>query len=97
MARSFGARERTALFKVRVPAGAPLILEGLRLGLGHAVKGMINGELFIALSGLGGLAAFYGHRLDMASLLAITLIVLIAAIVLDLCFGVIERRLTAWL
>src|SRR5574341_1412254 len=62
MARSFGARERQLFWKILIPGGMPLMMAGLRLGMGRAIKGMITGEMFIALFGLGGLLRFYGNR-----------------------------------
>ena len=39
--------------QVMLPAAAPMIMAGVRLGVGRAVTGMINGEMFIAVVGLG--------------------------------------------
>ena len=83
--------------RVLLPASAPLTLEGMRLGLGRAIKGMINGEVFIALTGLGGLASTYGSQLDSAKVLAVSLVVLIIAVVTNWVFSKFERRATRWL
>ena len=42
MARSFGANERQLFRKVILPGALPLIMAGLRIGMGRAVKGMIR-------------------------------------------------------
>ena len=97
MARSFGCSEVTLARRVLLPASAPLTLEGMRLGLGRAIKGMINGEVFIALTGLGGLASTYGSQLDSAKVLAVSLVVLIIAVVSNWVFSKFERRATRWL
>ena len=97
MARSFGSSELTLARRVLLPASSPLTLEGLRLGLGRSIKGMINGEVFIALTGLGGLASTYGSQLDSAKVLAISLVVLIIAVITNWVFTRFERRATRWL
>lgn len=85
MAYSFGAG-RWAIFRdVRLPAGAPYFLAGLRLGVARGVKGLINGEVLIAIIGLGGLVKKYGTVFSMDQLYAvILLIVLYAAIAVGL-------------
>src|ERR1043165_361158 len=44
MARSFGARESELFLKVILPAAMPMILAGIRLGMGRAVLGMRSEE-----------------------------------------------------
>jgi NitT/TauT family transport system permease protein len=95
MARSFGA-SRWAIFRdVRLPAGAPYFLAGLRLGVARGVKGLINGEVLIAIIGLGGLVKKYGTVFSMDQLYAvILLIVLYAAIAVGLV-SVLSKLLVA--
>jgi hypothetical protein len=47
----------------------PLVFAGIRLGMGRAIKGMINGEMLIAFVGLGALAQRYGAQFDAAKVL----------------------------
>lgn len=96
MARSYGARERQIFFRILVPASLPLIFAGIQLGMGRSVKGMINGEMFIALVGLGALAQRFGGRFDAASSLAIALVILIVALVLNRLVRLLDNRLTFW-
>src|SRR5512135_808695 len=42
MARSFGARESELFLKVILPAAMPMIMAGIRLGMGRAVLGMVT-------------------------------------------------------
>jgi NitT/TauT family transport system permease protein len=97
MARSFGARDRQLFWKVLLPAAFPMTVAGLRVGMGRAVKGMINGEMFIALFGLGGLLRLYGSRFDSERVLAILLVVIGVALVCSSVVQTVERRLTRWL
>jgi NitT/TauT family transport system permease protein len=97
MARSFGARERQLFLKVLLPGALPLTMAGVRVGMGRAVKGMINGEMFIALFGLGGLLRMYGSRFDSANVYAILLVVISVALCCSALVQAVERRLTSWM
>jgi ABC-type nitrate/sulfonate/bicarbonate transport system permease component len=96
MARSFGASERQLFWKVLLPAALPVTMAGLRLGVGRAVKGMINGEMFIAVFGLGALLRQYGGRFDSERVFAILLVVVGVALIASYAVGMLERRIVAW-
>src|SRR5256886_11232119 len=59
-AKSFGATERDLLWKVVLPASIPMIIAGLRLGIGRALMGVVVGVLFGATAGLGYSISYYG-------------------------------------
>jgi NitT/TauT family transport system permease protein len=96
MARSFGANRRQILWKVMLPNALPLIMAGFRLGVGRAVKGMINGEMFIALVGLGAMVRYYGGAFDVEHLLAVLLNILVVALIAAGIVQAIDNRLTRW-
>ena len=96
MAYSFGCRERQIFTRILLPASLPLVFAGIRLGMGRAVKGMINGEMLIAFVGLGALAEKYGAQFDAAKVFAIAMIVLIIGLVSDAIVQTLENRLTRW-
>ncbi len=96
MAASFGAGRFTALRRIVLPAAFPLIIAGIRMGVGRGVKGMINGEMFIALVGIGGQAARYGNQFDFTSVWAISLFIMALAVTINQSVSHTERRLTAW-
>src|SRR5947208_1809500 len=62
VARSFGASDRQIFLTVALPSSVPLLLTGLRLGLGHALVGIVVGEMYGATHGLGFLIATSGAR-----------------------------------
>jgi ABC-type nitrate/sulfonate/bicarbonate transport system permease component len=97
MARSFGASERQLFAKVLLPGSMPLTMAGLRLGMGRAVKGMINAEMLIAVFGLGGLLSTYGSRFDAEGVFAVLLIVVSVALLCSFAVQSIERRVTRWM
>lgn len=96
MAASFGARRTQTVFRIVFPDAFPLIVAGLRLGVGRAVKGMVNGELFIALVGIGGQAARYGKQFDFTSVWAISVFIMVLAIVINIGVSWLESRMTGW-
>ncbi len=96
MASSFGANERQIFLRVLLPASLPLIFAGIRLGMGRAVKGMINGEMLIAMVGLGALAQRYGSQFEASKVFAIAMVVLIIALVCNWIVQIVENRVTSW-
>lgn len=96
MAQSFGAKEGQFFFKILLPASLPVVFAGIRLGMGRAVKGMINGEMFIAMVGLGALAQKYGSQFDASKVLALVLVILTVAMAAAWSVQALDRRLTRW-
>lgn len=56
-------------------------LAGLQLGVARGVKGLINGEVLIAIIGLGGLVTKYGAVFSMDQLYAVILVIVLYAAV----------------
>ena len=97
MGRSFGANDRRMFWRIILPSALPLIFAGLRLGSGRAVKGMINGEMFIAVTGLGYVVINQGKRFDAAGVLAVLLVIVIVSLFAVKAVQIVDRRLTGWL
>lgn len=89
MARSFGGTRWQLTRQVRIPAALPYVVAGLRLGTARGVKGLITGEVLVAIAGLGGLVYKYGTVFSMERLYA--LIFFLAA------FSLVAVRLVEWL
>ena len=43
---SFGTRRNDFLFKIGLPSSVPLMIAGLRLGVGRALMGVVASEMF---------------------------------------------------
>jgi NitT/TauT family transport system permease protein len=97
MGRSLCANERQLFFKIILPAAMPMIFAGLRLAMGRAVKGMINGEMFIIAIGLGGVVISAGRRFDAAAVLAVLLVIIVVALVMVKLVQLIDAQMTSWL
>ena len=92
-ARAFGTRPWRMFTRIYLPAAAPFVLTGVRLGLGMAIKGMVIAELWI-FAGTGRLLSDFvesPRRLDL--FYATVLLILIVAVTLDVVLKVLERRL----
>ena len=96
MALSFGASRRQLFWKVLLPGSLPLTMAGLRLGMGRAVAGMITGEMFITVFGLGARLHTYGNRFDAASVFAILLFVVAVALICGQAVRLAEQHFTRW-
>jgi NitT/TauT family transport system permease protein len=81
MARSYGA-SRPALFaKIIVWAALPEILAGIRLGLIRGVKGVVIGQLLVAIVGYGALFETFSRNFRMAEFWALTILLFAFALV----------------
>jgi NitT/TauT family transport system permease protein len=70
MARSFGASRAQFYWKIVLLAALPEILAGIRLGLIRGVKGVVIGQLLVAVIGIGALFELYSRNFLMALILA---------------------------
>jgi NitT/TauT family transport system permease protein len=96
MGNSFQATRRQRLRFLVFPASLPLVMATIRVGLSRAVKGMINGEQFIAIFGLGGLVKVYGNRFEIDKVFAVILVIVALAMVLDVITRWLDARWTPW-
>ena len=96
MARAFGASEWVIFRKVALWAALPSIMVGLRLGALQAVKGMVVGEILIAVTGLGERLIYYGNTFLIPHLYAVILTVLLLAVGASQLILAIDRRVVRW-
>src|SRR5439155_2064 len=96
MARSFGARESDLFLKVVLPAALPMIMAGIRLGMGRAVLGMVTSEMILAVVGLGAMLMTFGASFNSPSLFATILTIVLVAVGLLALIQYLDRRLMPW-
>ncbi|NKN39782.1 ABC transporter permease [Agrobacterium sp. a22-2] len=96
MSRLFGASEFRLFRDVRAPWALPSILAGLKLSLIYCSAGAVIGEMIAAKSGLGLLVQTFSGQFDVASVMALILIVAFVVMTLTSLLDLIERRLLAW-
>ena len=79
MARSFGARRDQLYTKVLILSALPEILAGLRLGAIRGVKGVVIGQLLVAIIGVGELFELYSQHFLMEEFWALVVVVFLFA------------------
>ena len=95
-ARSFGAAEKDLLWKVVLPASVPMVIAGLRLGIGRALMGVVVGELFGATAGLGYSISYYGGLLKTTDLIASLVVIVVLGVVCTQGLSALEARFDSW-
>jgi NitT/TauT family transport system permease protein len=96
MAHSFGASDQRILRRIAVPYALPLILGGIRIGLGRAVGGALLAEIVTTLSGLGGRLVSFGGAFRTADVYAVVLLTTLFAWLLTEIVYRSEQRLGRW-
>jgi ABC-type nitrate/sulfonate/bicarbonate transport system permease component len=95
-ARSFGASDLQIFRTVSLPASVPLVLTGLRLGLGHALIGIVVGELYAATAGIGFLITVAGATFQTDKVMVGIIVIAAAGVVLAECIRWVEKRFESW-
>jgi len=92
MARAYGASRPALYAKIIVWAALPEILAGVRLGLIRGVKGVVIGQLLVAIVGYGALFETFSRNFRMAQFWALTVILFGFAIVVAELMEWIESK-----
>jgi NitT/TauT family transport system permease protein len=93
MARCFGARPYQIYSKILLLSALPEILAGVRLGAIRGVKGVVIGQLLIAIIGVGELFELYSQHFLMEEFWALVIIVFVFAFVASEAIAFLERRI----
>jgi NitT/TauT family transport system permease protein len=92
MARSYGASRPALYLKIILWAALPEILAGVRLGLIRGVKGVVIGQLLVAIVGYGALFETFSRNFRMAQFWALTIILFAFAVVVAELIERVERK-----
>lgn len=91
LARSVKASPTQLLFQIALPAAAPFIMAGLRLGVVYALIGSIAMEFTTAQAGLGYRIRYLYEIFDNEQMHSYILIVLLLSILLTSLLALLER------
>jgi NitT/TauT family transport system permease protein len=94
--KAYGATPAQIFFKIVLPAAVPFIMAGVRLSVGLAIIGIVVGEFFTAISGLGGMIVEYANSFATAKLFVPVIIIALVGVVLTEFVVFLERRLSRW-
>lgn len=92
MARSFGAKRHQIYAKVLLLSALPEILAGLRLAAIRGVKGVVIGQLLVAVIGVGELFELYSQHFLMEEFWALVIVVFLFAFAVSEAIAALERR-----
>jgi len=95
-ARSFGASDMQIFRTIAVPGSVPFILGGIRLGLGHALIGVVVGELYAATAGVGYLIAVAGNTFQTDKVFVGVIIIAAAGMFITAVMKRLESHFDAW-
>lgn len=96
VARSMGASERDLIRHVIMPASVPYVVAGLRIAAGRALVGVIVAEIFLDLTGLGGIIQTESQYFRTANMLAAVIVVATLGAVIIGSLGGLERHFQSW-
>lgn len=92
MARSFGARGVQIYTKVLALSALPEILAGIRLAAIRGVKGVVIGQLLVAIIGVGELFELYSKHFLMEEFWSLVILVFLFAFLVSEGIASLERR-----
>ncbi|WP_245618304.1 ABC transporter permease [Knoellia aerolata] len=91
LSRSLQCKPHQMLFSIALPAAAPFIVAGLRLGVVYALIGSIAMEFVTAQAGLGYRIRYYYEIFDNDRMFAYILVVLVLSVLLTALLAGLER------
>jgi NitT/TauT family transport system permease protein len=95
-ARLYGAGDMKIFRVVALPGSVPYILSGMRIGIGHALIGVVVAELIAAQHGVGLVIATAGQTFQTPLTFAAIIIVGVVGLVLTTILSLIEHRFDRW-
>ena len=95
-ARSFGARPLDVFLYVVLPGSVPIIVAGLRLGVGRALTGVVVAELFGASAGLGYSIAYHAQLLETSKMMVSIVVIVLLGVVLTQILTWLEKKTDSW-
>jgi NitT/TauT family transport system permease protein len=94
MGRSFGASRRVLYAQIIFRAALPELLAGIRLGLIRGLKGVIIGQLLIAVVGVGYLFELYSRSFLMPEFWALLIVLFTFAFLASEAVAYFERKVS---
>jgi NitT/TauT family transport system permease protein len=94
MGRSFGASRRSLYLQIVLRAALPEVLAGIRLGVIRGLKGVVIGQLLIAVLGVGYLFELYSRNFLMPQFWALLLILFAFAFLVSEAVAYFERKVS---
>lgn len=95
-ARAFGAGKFRIYRSIYLPAMAPQVVTGLRLGVIFDIIGILLAEMYASRSGLGVLLLRWGESYTVDKLMAATVLISVITIIINEFMRIWETRVGRW-
>ncbi len=96
VARSFQATRLQLARHVLIPGAIPCVLAGLRIGAERAIVGVIIGEMFLQIVGLGGIITQGSSDLIPAKMLVAVVVIASMGTIIVTALDMLEKRFQSW-
>lgn len=96
VAHSFRVSRVQLARHVLIPGAIPFVLAGLRIGAERAIVGVIIGEMFLQIVGLGGIITEGSADLEPAKMLCAVVVIAVMGTIIITALDAIERRFQNW-
>ena len=96
VARSFQATRLQMARHVLIPGAVPFVVSGLRIGAARAIVGVIIGEMFLQIVGLGGVITKGSQELLPAKMLCAVAVIAILGTIIVTALDAVEKRFQDW-
>lgn len=96
VARSFQVNERQLVRHVILPGAVPYVIGGLRIAAGRLLLGVVIAEIFLDLTGVGGLIQIESAYFRIDNMLVGVLVFAILGVLMMWAFDLLERYFSGW-
>ena len=96
VARSFKVTRLQLARHVLIPGAIPFVIAGLRIGAERAIVGVIIGEMFLQIVGLGGIITQGSSDLIPAKMLCAVVVIASMGTILVTALDMFEKRFQSW-
>ena len=94
--RSFGADRLQVITKAILPGSMPAIMAGIRLGLGRAIVGLIAGEMYVSIAGIGRMIQVYSSAARSSEIIVLVVVIAVFGYVCVALLRSVENRMGTW-
>ena len=94
--RSFGADQLQVVTKAILPGSMPAIMAGIRLGLGRAIVGLIAGEMYVSLGGIGRMIQVYSSAARSSEIIVLVVVIAVFGYACVALLRSVENRMGTW-
>lgn len=96
VARSFQASQWQTVRHVILPGAVPYVMGGLRIAAGRLLLGVVIAEIFLDLTGVGGIIQTESAYFRTANMLVGVLVFAVLGVVMMVAFDLLEKKFSAW-